>query len=87
VKAPKHDRRDDAEGNVVGIDPHKRTLSASVLDERGGLLGTRHFEVSGEGHRALEQWALGFGRVARWGVEGASGGRPPHGGLFVRARP
>jgi transposase len=73
VKAPKHDRRDDAEHNVVGIDPHKRTLSASVLDERGGLLGTRHFKVSGEGHRALEQWALGFGRVARWGVEGASG--------------
>lgn len=73
MKAPKHDRRGDAEGNVVGIDPHKRTLSASVLDERGGLLGTRHFKVSGEGHRALEQWALGFGRVARWGVEGASG--------------
>lgn len=61
------------EGNVVGIDPHKRTLSATVLDERGGLLGRRHFKVSGDGHRALEEWALGYGTVARWGVEGASG--------------
>lgn len=60
-------------GNIVGIDPHKRTLSAAVLDDRGGLLGTEHFKVSGEGHRALEQWALGFGPVATWGVEGAGG--------------
>jgi transposase len=73
VEAHLQDRRGDAEGNIVGIDPHKRTLSASVLDERGGLLGTRPFKVSREGHRALEQWVLGFGSVARWGVEGASG--------------
>jgi hypothetical protein len=32
-----------------------------------------HFHVSGEGHRALEAWAVGFGPVARWGIEGASG--------------
>ena len=62
-----------AAGNVVGIDPHKRTLSASLLDERGGYLAHAHFRVSGEGHRALEDWALSFGRVARWGVEGAGG--------------
>jgi transposase len=62
-----------AAGNVVGIDPHKRTLSASVLDERGGGLGHAHFPVSGEGHRALEEWAGGFGPVARWGIEGAAG--------------
>lgn len=60
-------------GNIVGIDPHKRTLSATVLDERGGVLGREHFKVSGNGHRALEEWAVGFGPVARWGVEGASG--------------
>jgi transposase len=85
VKAPRHDRRGDAKGNVVGIDPHKRTLSASVLDERGGLVATRHFKVSGEGHRAFEQWALGFGPVARWGVESASGiGR--HTAVFLCGR-
>jgi transposase len=59
--------------NIVGVDPHKRTLTASVLDERGGVLGTQSFRVSGEGHRAMEAWALSFGPVARWGIEGASG--------------
>lgn len=58
---------------VVGIDPHKRTLTATVLDWRGGNLGARAFPVSEEGHRAMEAWALGFGPVGRWGVEGASG--------------
>jgi transposase len=44
-----------------------------VLDDRGGLLGTEHFKVSGDGHRALGQWALSFGPVATWGVEDAGG--------------
>ena len=60
-------------GNTFGADPHKRTLTATVLDERGGVLGTAVFKVSGEGHRAMENWALAFGPVARWGIEGAAG--------------
>ena len=59
-------------GNVVGIDPHKRTLSAAVVDQRGGVLGCRHFPVSCDGHRDLEAWALSLGPVLRWGIEGAS---------------
>lgn len=59
-------------GNVAGIDPHKRTLTVTVLDERGGTLGTRSFKVSGEGHRAMEVWATEFGPLMRIGVEGAS---------------
>lgn len=59
-------------GNVVGIDPHKRTLSAAVVDQRGGILGCRHFPVSGDGHRDLEAWVLSLGPVLRWGIEGAS---------------
>jgi transposase len=66
----------DHAGNVVGIDPHKRTLTAAVVDPRGGVLASEHFRVSGDGHRALEAWARQFGQVARWGVEGsASWGR------------
>jgi len=60
-------------GNDVGIDPHKKTLTASVLDRRGGLLGTASFKVSGDGHRAMQAWVAGFGPVRRFGVEGASG--------------
>ena len=53
-------------GNVVGIDPHKRSLSAAVVDHRGGLLGCRHFPVSGDEHLALETWVLSLGPVLRW---------------------
>jgi hypothetical protein len=60
-------------GNVFGADPHKRTVTASVLDERGGVLGTATFRVSGDGHRAMEAWALQFGPIIRWGIEGATG--------------
>jgi transposase len=63
----------DRAGNVVGIDPHKRTLTAIVIDARGGVLAGEHFRVCGDGHRALEVWALSLGAVARWGVENASG--------------
>ena len=59
----------DHAGNVVGVDPHKRSLSATVVDPRGGLLAGEHFRVSGDGHRALEAWARQFGPIARWGIE------------------
>jgi len=72
-------------GNVVGIDPHKHTLSAAVVDQRGGLLGCRHFPVSAKGHQALETWVLSLGPVLRWGIEGASGlGR--HTALYLLTR-
>jgi transposase len=78
-------RAGDHMGNIVGIDPHKQTLSACALDKRGGILGIAHFRVSGDGHRALEAWALSFGPVARWGIEGASGlGR--HTAMFLTDR-
>jgi len=75
----------DHAGNVVGVDPHKRTLTATVADPRGGILASGHFRVSGDGHRALEAWARQFGQIARWGVEGASSwGR--HTAIFLVAR-
>jgi transposase len=75
----------DHAGNVVGVDPHKRTLTATVLDPRGGLVAADHFRVSGDGHRALEAWARQFGPIARWGIEGASGwGR--HTAIFLAGR-
>ena len=75
----------DCAGNVVGVDPHKRTVSATVADPRGGIVASEHFRVSGDGHRALEVWAAQFGPIARWGVEGASSwGR--HTAIFLIAR-
>jgi transposase len=41
--------------------------------------------LAGEGHRALEAWALSFGPVARWGIENATGwGR--HTAVFLTGR-
>jgi transposase len=75
----------DHAGNVVGVDPHKRTLTATVIDPRGGVVASEHFRVSGDGHRALEAWARQFGQIARWGVENAAGcGR--HTAVFLVGR-
>jgi transposase len=69
----------------VGIDPHKKTLTATVLDGRGGTVATASFKVSGVGHRALVEWATSFGAVRRWGIENASGlGR--HTAIFLIER-
>lgn len=74
-----------AGGNVAGADPHRVSVSVTVLDERGGLLGTKHFKVSGVGHRAMWEWVQAFGPVARFGIENASGiGR--HTAMFLIER-
>ena len=57
----------------VGVDPHKKTLTGTVLDGRGGTVATASFKVSGVGHRMLLEWATSFGSVRRWGIENASG--------------
>src|ERR1700745_1063515 len=68
----------DQAGNVGGVDPHKRTLTATVADPRGGIVASEHFPSPGGGHRALEAWARQFGPIVRWGIEGASAwGRHP----------
>lgn len=62
-----------AEHNIIGVDPHRATFTATVLDERGGELGQGHFPNTREGHGAALDWAAGFGLIERWGIEGASG--------------
>ena len=75
----------DRAGNVIGVDPHKRTLTATIVDSRAGIVASEHFRVSGDGHRALETWARQFGPIVRWGIEGASAfGR--HTAMFLSAR-
>jgi hypothetical protein len=79
-------RRRRGPANIFGADPHKHTLTATVLDCRGGALGARSFRVPGEGHRAMEAWALGFGPVERGGHRGRLGPGPPHGHVRGPAR-
>ena len=59
--------------NIVGVDPHRKTFTATVLDPRGGELGYANFPNTRQGHDASLAWAAGLGSIDRWGVEGAGG--------------
>jgi transposase len=59
----------DARRVIGGVDAHADTHHAAVLDDRGGLLATRSFEVSVAGYRELLGWLGGFGEIDRVGVE------------------
>ena len=61
------------EHNIVGVDPHRMTFTATVLDSRGDELGHAHFANTRDGHASGLAWAAGFGPADRWGIEGASG--------------
>ena len=65
--------RPDHAGNVVGVDPHKRTLTATVAGTRGGILASAHFRVSGEGHRESRR-GRAVRNIARWGIGGRRAG-------------
>lgn len=56
----------------VGIDSHKHTISACIIDSRGGVLSDRHFKISGDGHEGMLSWAHSHGQVLRWGIENAT---------------
>jgi Transposase len=58
---------------VAGIDPHKRTFTVAVLDERGGLHGVASFDTSQQGLAEALAWldAVEF-ELDRVGVEGSA---------------
>lgn len=55
---------------TIGIDTHRDSHVAAALDTHGRLLATESFPTTRAGHRSLERWALGFGMVDAFGVEG-----------------
>jgi transposase len=57
---------------TIGVDPHKASHTAAVLDEHGQLLDQQRIPATLEGYRLLRQWA---GRWPQrcWAVEGAHG--------------
>lgn len=59
-------------GRVVigGVDTHRDTHHAAVLDEVGRELGDREFPATPAGYAALLGWLRGHGEPARVGVEG-----------------
>src|SRR5437764_1492391 len=80
----------DHAGNVVGVDPHKRTLSATVADARGGILASAPGVVDqpapgdpdrppAPGRRGRISALRAAARAAR-AVARHQGGPPPAGG-------
>lgn len=52
-----------------GIDTHKDTHYAVVLDHAGGRIADKQFPVSAAGYRQLLDWMCGFGVIDRVGIE------------------
>ena len=57
---------------IIGVDPHKHVLSTVALDERGGVLGHWHGELSERGIDALQSWAMEQARLATWASESSN---------------
>ena len=53
-----------------GVDTHKDTHVAAVVDEVGRILATAGFPASVAGYRRLVRWLASFGQLVRVGVEG-----------------
>jgi transposase len=54
---------------VVGVDSHKATHQAAVLDITGALLGNESFAASTAGYHELEAWLATLGTIECVGVE------------------
>ncbi len=62
---------------AIGIDTHKDSLAACLVDELGAALDERTFANDPAGHRALLDWLLAGAPEATVGIEGsASFGAP-----------
>ena len=54
---------------IGGIDTHKRTHYAAVIDDQGRQLGHQEFPARANGYAALLAWMRSFGRIVAIGVE------------------
>jgi transposase len=57
---------------TIGIDPHKRSLTAAALNPHSRLLGQLRLPATSQAGRQLLSWAKQWPE-RRWAVEGASG--------------
>jgi hypothetical protein len=61
----------DGDREVVGgVDTHKDTHTAAVIDTAGRMLGHATFPATGAGYAQLLDWLTGFGRLLLVGIEG-----------------
>jgi len=56
--------------HVIGVDTHKRTLTAAVVNSFGGVLESCHVPANGVGNRQLIAMAARYSGPVLWAVEG-----------------
>jgi transposase len=55
---------------IGGVDTHKHTHHAAVIDQNGQLLGDREFRTDSSGETGLLAWLRSHGAIAAVGIEG-----------------
>lgn len=55
---------------IIGVDTHKATHVAVVINMQGARLGALSIPANPKGYQELERWALSFGKVLAFGIEG-----------------
>jgi transposase len=55
---------------IGGVDTHRDTHHAAVIDSAGGLVGDAEFPASAAGYAAMLAWLRGHGRLDKVGIEG-----------------
>jgi hypothetical protein len=64
-------------GVIVGVDPHKKSVTIEAVDEHGQVLATGRFATDSTGYRLMLRYVRDQWPHRRWAVEGAQGvGRP-----------
>ena len=62
---------------IVGVDPHKKSVTIEAVDEHGTVLATGRFGTDSAGYRLMLKYVRDRWPHRRWAVEGAQGvGRP-----------
>jgi transposase len=62
-------------GQVIGgVDTHKDVHVAAVIDHHGQLVGTRSFDTTARGYRALSAWLSDHGEVVAPASKGPARG-------------
>lgn len=55
---------------VIGVDTHKHIHVAAALDSMGALMATLTIATDSGGFQQLLAWAVSFGRIIAFGIEG-----------------
>ena len=58
---------------VIGLDVHKDSIAAAVIDNAGRQLAGATFDNTDLGHAALQNWTLAYGSQLRIGMEPSGG--------------